>query len=527
MPFDALMMRAIESRFSSRLLGATCVNIEQGQDRWLMTIRHHNEVEHLLLVLSPGVQRFHASRMTRLDSKKPLVPWLKRLLPFSILDIYVPPFERVMILTIEHRDDWNVPVHSKLVVELAGHLTNLILLDANDLVVDAWRKIAPGRPGRAVFPKKPYIAPPMVANPLETHHVKDLPPWAHQWIGEGGSWDRLLEDFSRGFPEGAYLHRASGLEDIWVYPRIGFETQFTDNLELSLDAVFFTREIQRQEDALRHQLVAQIDRRLHQLAEKLADYQVDQSTEGEASRQLGDLWLTYQYAFKNDPTLRQLEVFDSAGQSIELILPDDERPSEQAAKQYRQFKKIKARQAAMARIVPLLTSEQSALGSLRQEATTQPHPLNWYKEMLKSQSSPSQANTEHLPYRRFLSRHGLEIWVGRNRDENAHLTFRKARPDDLWFHAKQAPGSHVILASGKSNPDLEDVLDAAQLAVFFSSAKDSSNVPIDYTRRKFVRKRPHAEPGQVLYQREKTLYITPDEERLKRLGAMSEKLIDG
>ncbi|HZE14261.1 MAG TPA: hypothetical protein VE197_00305, partial [Mycobacterium sp.] len=79
---------------------------------------------------------------------------------------------------------------------------------------------------------------------------------------------------------------------------------------------------------------------------------------------------------------------------------------------------------------------------------------------------------------------------------------------------------------GKHNPDLEDLLDAAELAVFFSPAQASSHVPVDYTRRKFVRKQPHAAPGQVLYQREKTLYITPDPDRLRRLGAVSEKLID-
>lgn len=80
------------------------------------------------------------------------------------------------------------------------------------------------------------------------------------------------------------------------------------------------------------------------------------------------------------------------------------------------------------------------------------------------------------------------------------------------------------MATGKKNPNLEDLLDAAQLAVYFSAAKNSSSVPVDYTRRKWVRKRPHGEPGQVLYQREKTLYITPDPDRLKRLGAMREKL---
>lgn len=159
------------------------------------------------------------------------------------------------------------------------------------------------------------------------------------------------------------------------------------------------------------------------------------------------------------------------------------------------------------------------------EQLSVPHALEWYREHLKKTPvGATGGGAPGGPFREFKSLSGFPIWVGKTREDNAALTFKKARPDDIWFHTKQTPGSHVILATGKKNPNLEDLLDAAQLAVYFSAAKNSSSVPVDYTRRKWVRKRPHGEPGQVLYQREKTLYITPDPDRLKRLGAMREKL---
>lgn len=119
----------------------------------------------------------------------------------------------------------------------------------------------------------------------------------------------------------------------------------------------------------------------------------------------------------------------------------------------------------------------------------------------------------------------MEIWVGRTAIENQELTFRAARPDDLWFHVKQYPGSHVLLRCGKTPPRPEDIDDAAQLAALYSRAGKGSQVAVDFTARKFVRKRPHAEPGAVLYTRERTLYVTPDAEALRRLGAVN-SLVD-
>lgn len=105
---------------------------------------------------------------------------------------------------------------------------------------------------------------------------------------------------------------------------------------------------------------------------------------------------------------------------------------------------------------------------------------------------------------------GSRIYVGRTPVENADLTFRLARPDDLWFHVQNQPGAHVILSRGdKEQPPQEDLVTAASLAALHSKAKNSPKVTVDYTLRKYVRKRPAAAPGLVFYTHPRSLLVAP------------------
>ena len=108
---------------------------------------------------------------------------------------------------------------------------------------------------------------------------------------------------------------------------------------------------------------------------------------------------------------------------------------------------------------------------------------------------------------------GLEIWIGRNNRQNDYLTLKLAGPQDLWFHTKEIPGSHVILRAppGKEVPE-RSIQEAAALAAYHSKARQSSGVPVDYTARKHVRKPNGARPGMVIYDNHKTLWVTPDPE---------------
>lgn len=112
---------------------------------------------------------------------------------------------------------------------------------------------------------------------------------------------------------------------------------------------------------------------------------------------------------------------------------------------------------------------------------------------------------------------GTAILIGKNNRQNDLVTFKEARPDDLWLHTKDIPGSHVILKCGSRDPSPEAIAAAAGLAAYYSKAKASANVPVDYTRRRHVKKPAGAKPGFVIYDHQKTVYVTPDEAAVKEL----------
>ena len=124
-----------------------------------------------------------------------------------------------------------------------------------------------------------------------------------------------------------------------------------------------------------------------------------------------------------------------------------------------------------------------------------------------------------LPFRRYRTSGGLEVRVGRSARANDQLTFHHSAPDDVWLHARSVPGSHVILrwTDGEGAPPARDLAEAATLAAVFSRARSSGLVPVDWTRRKHVRKPRGAPPGAVIPQRVKTLFVEPDVAKAERM----------
>lgn len=115
----------------------------------------------------------------------------------------------------------------------------------------------------------------------------------------------------------------------------------------------------------------------------------------------------------------------------------------------------------------------------------------------------------------YTSSEGIELYVGKNNLQNEYLTNRLASPNDTWLHTKDIPGSHVVIRSSEFGE--ATLQEAAQLAAYHSQAKESSSVPVDYTLIRHVRKPSGAKPGYVIYDNQKTLFVTPDEQLIKGL----------
>lgn len=143
----------------------------------------------------------------------------------------------------------------------------------------------------------------------------------------------------------------------------------------------------------------------------------------------------------------------------------------------------------------------------------------WVKEVRPTEGRSSE-DAERLPYRAFRSSGGLEIRVGRSGRGNDDLTFHHSSPDDVWLHARDVAGAHVILRwpDREQNPPKRDLVEAAVMAALNSRARSSGTVPVDWTRRKYVRKPRKAPPGAVLPERVQTLFVEPDPALPGRLG---------
>jgi predicted ribosome quality control (RQC) complex YloA/Tae2 family protein len=154
------------------------------------------------------------------------------------------------------------------------------------------------------------------------------------------------------------------------------------------------------------------------------------------------------------------------------------------------------------------------LEEIREELKLQGY-LKTNKKGQKQKTDKSGGITEPL---QFISSDGLPILVGRNNTQNDYLTLRVAKNNDVWLHAKDIPGSHVIIKNQFKEIIPDSTLEeAAILAAYFSKGRNSNNVPIDYTTKKNVHKPNNAKPGLVIYDNYKTVYVKPDRQRIDKL----------
>ncbi|MCX7695968.1 MAG: NFACT RNA binding domain-containing protein, partial [Caloramator sp.] len=117
----------------------------------------------------------------------------------------------------------------------------------------------------------------------------------------------------------------------------------------------------------------------------------------------------------------------------------------------------------------------------------------------------------------FISSDGYDIYVGKSNIQNDFLTLKFASQNDIWMHTKNIPGSHIIIKSKNGEVSDNALLEGALLAAYYSKAKNSTNVPVDYTERKNVKKPSGAKPGMVIYYTNKTIYVTPSSEKIGKI----------
>lgn len=275
-----------------------------------------------------------------------------------------------------------------------------------------------------------------------------------------------------------------------------------------------------------------ISNRLDRCCKKreILDDELTQAREAEKYKLYGDLIMSNLYQITKDMAkISLLNFFSEAQETLEISLDTQLTPTGNAQRYYRLYNKSKSALVSIQHQIIENTqeiqyleaqadnlekcTEELEINEIRQELAEQGY-IKKKKEGKKKTAAPSKPM-------HFMSSAGFEIFVGKNNLQNDYLTIKFAAPNDIWLHTKDIPGSHVIIKNGGKALDDDTLAEAANLAAFYSKAKNATKVPVDYTIRKNVRKPNGSKPGMVIYENNKTVYIDPSEEDIKKLTKLN------
>lgn len=299
----------------------------------------------------------------------------------------------------------------------------------------------------------------------------------------------------------------------------------TEDLQQLIDHYYRDHSDRQQFQQLHSQLSQKLKSILGKLRQKanLFQQRLQQSATADRHREQADLLMAYLHQWQPGLSEITLEEFTS-GKAVTIPLHPEKNAVQNAQALYKQYQKL---ERAKTKVAPLLAQVEEEISYLEQveaaivqlsafDSGQDLETLEEIKEELVLQGYlkiPHRLTHKHRKFKpyRYLAAPGIEVWVGRNNQQNDLLTFRHATEYDLWFHAQEIAGSHVLLKLPPGEPPLESHLQwAADIAAYHSRGQGEQLVPIVYTQPKYVYKPNGAKPGMIIYKREKVLWGKPD-----------------
>jgi len=591
MPFDGLVLAAVQNELENKMAGARIERIYQPhKDELILLLHRPGNRQRLVLSANAWNARVHLTDVSR---ENPITPPLfcmvlrKHLEGGRILHFEQAGLERVLIIRIDSRDELGNPSEKHLICEIMGKHSNILLVDASTgTIIDGIKRYSHiVSRHREVLPGRPYLAPPAqgksnplnlteeefrlicLESPLDTTLVELL-----QKNFEGLSTLTCREIVYRAnLPLETLLDHCGDYElrSLWkalqgvIAPAargiftpclltgpkgepVDFAALDLHHTEWSrrhgemnflLDVFYTTREKIQRFNKDKKELSTFLSKELARLEKKLSIYteSLAETAGAEKMRLYGELLSANLYRLKQGNTEVALENYYQEDNPL-VVIPLDPQltPSENCQAYFKKYEKAKkTRLAVEARIdqareeLGYLEGVKTALeqagdpdelAEVRQELVEQGYlkplpPLPGAKKAKKAKKE------RHIPKpSAFCSSDGFMLFVGKNNKQNDYLTLKLARDEDIWLHTREIPGAHVIIRTeGKEVPP-STLAEAAGLAAFFSKARGSKKVPVDYTLKKHVHKPRGARPGMVIYENQKTIMAVPDREAAERLA---------
>ncbi|KQX61137.1 Rqc2 family fibronectin-binding protein [Paenibacillus sp. Root444D2] len=582
MALDGLVLHAIIHELQMCVGGRINKIHQPTENDIIMHIRAQGQNVKLLLSANPTYPRVQITEQSSLNPMDaPMFCMLLRKHCESgvIEAVEQIGMERVIRLQIRHRDELGDMSTKQIIVEIMGRHSNIILLDpATETILDGIHHVTPAISSyRIVMPGSKYVTPPEQdkQNPLEA----DASSFLHaiqQDSGEEESKDKpeqkLVAAFSGLSPliakEIVFRSRQGGNNEqeddpaaLWTafdgvmtavrqhrYVPVIVEQEGTGKLFFAMTPLTHITGISTSyatpSDCLEHfygdkaerdtvkQRVADLLRFLHNEAnknvkklEKLQET-VDDSKDADKYRILGELLTASLHLIKRgDREVETINYYDEDQALIKIKLDPLLNPSENAQRYFKKYTKMKNSTAIVEEQIAQTHQEITYLNSLLQQLSVASlTDIEEIRDELMEQGYVRDRNKKQRKKKKkdkpalacYLSSEGVSIYVGKNNTQNEYLTNRLSSSMDTWLHTKDIPGSHVVIRSDSFSETT--LLEAAQLAAYFSQAKHSSQVPVDYTAIKHVHKPNGSKPGFVIYVNQKTLFVTPDENMIKQMN---------
>ena len=499
----------------------------------------------------------------------------------KIANIVQPTLERMVQIELDIIDDFGQPGKRTLVLEAMGRRSNLILLDGDGRIIDCLRRVdVEMSAARQILPGLYYELPAPTAGRLPvTEETAEgfaeklsaanaerqldsflldtyfgiSPMMARELVFRTvGDTDRRIFELSEeekinfwsNISEFAKCVQSNNFTPVCL-KKDGRATDFAcmpirqygNAMELEtyesfcgmLDVFYELRERQervrqRGAELIRTATTAR-DRVRRKLAIQEKDYAATQDRE--KLRIYGDLITSNLYRMERGANKLVCENFyEEDCPSVTIQLDPLLTPQQNAAKYYKRYTKAKTAEKYLSEQMTVARRDLEYLESVLQEidqAETEQDFLDIRSELLESGFLRKQGKNKKemrrpaLKPREFRTTTGYRVLVGRNNRQNDKLTLKDADHRDLWFHTQKIHGSHVVLCTEGNTPDDDTIVEAAKLAAYYSQARESGNVPVDYTPVKFVKKPVGGRPGMVIYHVYQTVNVTPTEELVKQL----------
>ena len=497
----------------------------------------------------------------------------KRLTGARLVAIRQPGLERVLFFDFDTYNELGDPVRLTLATEVMGRYSNIIFIDENNRIIDAIKRVDfTMSPTRPLLPGMAYALPPVdrVRLELSTCTAGDL---AEAVMGFGGTVEKALLALSQGMSPlvcREVVYRAFGDSPVsadkmdkqqknslaialsavgsrvrgekspapfLIYRKDGtpLDFSFMPITQYGLDVVGkempdFSQlldEFYKQKDASErmrqrsHDVLKLLGNAVDRLTRKLQNQRQELETSGkrEEKRLYADLINANMHLIEKGADHAELvNYYDPECPTVRVPLDPSLSAVRNAQKYYKDYRKAKTAEEMLTKQIAMGEEELLYLDSVfdaLSRATTNREVEEVREELAESGYLQLQTSRkkQHVPPTKplsFVSEDGFTVLVGRNNVQNDKLTLRTAKGSDWWFHTKNIPGSHVVILTDGVTPPETTMMQAAILAATHSKAADSAQVPVDYTQIKYVKKPTGAKPGMVIYETNRTVYVTPD-----------------